>query len=98
MLFVWLSQEEAGAIVDALPASELRLKLQRVMVADILPDDGVPRTAILRNEGDGLHVVAVSYDNAEAADRAWGILWAKLQNEPAPVAVKPGRKQKRKVP
>lgn len=49
----------------------LKHKLWRLLSTDLLADESEPRTVVLRDEGDGVHLSAVTFDNALAADRAW---------------------------
>lgn len=83
---VILTHTEARLLYAMCFEPNLRAKLGRLIAADILPDDCAPKTVWLRDEGDGIRLAAVTYDNEAAADQAWEAMWAELQGHEVPAA------------
>lgn len=79
MVFAWFTNDEAIHLRDTCMWPTLREKLERQLAGDLIPYDCEPRTVILRDEGDGLRMIATSYDNEKAADRAFDAHWLQLK-------------------
>jgi hypothetical protein len=94
VILLYLTHTEAELLERLCIHPDLRRKLHEQIAADILPYDCAAKTVIWRDEGDGLRMVGVSYDDDHAADAAFDALYRRLQHEPEPAPVKKRKRKK----
>jgi len=83
MIFLTLTRAQAKVIAETTQDPDvLDAICSQMLEEDALVDVAdEPKTIVFRDDGDGLRVAAVSYTNAEAADRAWDRFMAVTQQQ-----------------
>ncbi len=83
MIFLTLTRAQAQKIAETTDDPHvLDLVCSQMLSDDVMHDIAdEPRTVLFRDEGDGLRVAAISFVNADAADRAWDRFMAVTQQQ-----------------